>query len=60
MLNARLEQYVLPLACGILLGLFLIQRSGTHSVSRYFGPVMLLWFGALGGAPACCRSSRRP
>ena len=47
-LNARLDQYVLPLACGILLGLFLIQRSGTHSVSRYFGPIMLLWFGALG------------
>ena len=46
-LNAQLEQYVLPLACGILLGLFLIQRSGTHSVSRYFGPVMLLWFGSL-------------
>ncbi|MBN8281051.1 MAG: KUP/HAK/KT family potassium transporter [Gammaproteobacteria bacterium] len=46
-LNPRLEQYVLPLACGILVGLFLIQRSGTHSVSRYFGPVMLLWFGSL-------------
>jgi KUP system potassium uptake protein len=46
-LNPGLERYVLPIACGILLGLFLIQRSGTHSVSRYFGPVMLLWFGAL-------------
>ncbi|MBL8202032.1 MAG: KUP/HAK/KT family potassium transporter [Chromatiales bacterium] len=46
-LNARLEQYVLPLACGILLGLFLIQRSGTHRVSSYFGPIMVLWFGAL-------------
>ncbi|MCP5139549.1 MAG: KUP/HAK/KT family potassium transporter [Chromatiales bacterium] len=39
---------ILPLACGILLGLFLLQRNGTASISRYFGPVMLLWFGALG------------
>jgi len=46
-LNPRLEQYVLPLACGILLGLFLIQRRGTQQVSRFFGPVMMLWFGAL-------------
>ncbi|MEO7385673.1 MAG: KUP/HAK/KT family potassium transporter [Gammaproteobacteria bacterium] len=46
-LNASLEQYVLPLAVGILVGLFLIQRSGTHSVSRYFGPIMLLWFAVL-------------
>jgi len=46
-LNPGLERYVLPIACGILLGLFLIQRAGTHSVSRYFGPVMLLWFGTL-------------
>jgi len=46
-LRADLERFVLPLACGILLGLFLIQRSGTHSVSRYFGPIMLLWFGTL-------------
>ncbi|MEO8224140.1 MAG: KUP/HAK/KT family potassium transporter [Gammaproteobacteria bacterium] len=46
-LSPRLEQYVLPVACGILLGLFLIQRRGTHAVSRYFGPVMVLWFGSL-------------
>ena len=46
-LSPHMDQYVLPLACGILLGLFLIQRSGTERVSRYFGPIMLLWFGAL-------------
>ena len=47
-LNQQFEQFVLPLTCGILVGLFLIQRSGTASVSRYFGPVMLVWFGVLG------------
>jgi KUP system potassium uptake protein len=46
-LNQRLESIVLPITCGILIGLFLIQRSGTASVSRYFGPIMLVWFGAL-------------
>ncbi len=46
-LNKQLEHLVLPITCGILIGLFLIQRSGTGSVSRYFGPVMLAWFGVL-------------
>ena len=36
-----------PLAVAILIGLFAIQRSGTASVGRLFGPVMLLWFGSL-------------
>ena len=38
---------VLPLAVGILLGLFAAQRLGTGAVSRLFGPIMLAWFGAL-------------
>ena len=46
-LNKDLERFVLPLTCGILIGLFLIQRSGTASVSRYFGPIMLAWFATL-------------
>ncbi len=48
LLDPGLSGAILPLACGILLGLFLLQRNGTASISRYFGPVMLLWFGALG------------
>ncbi|MDP2324326.1 MAG: KUP/HAK/KT family potassium transporter [Gammaproteobacteria bacterium] len=46
-IDEQFEQFVLPLTCGILLGLFLIQRHGTASVSRYFGPIMLVWFGTL-------------
>ena len=38
---------VLPIAVGILLGLFAVQRLGTGAVSRLFGPIMLVWFGAL-------------
>lgn len=47
----KLTPLVLPLTCAILVGLFAIQRRGTGSVGRAFGPVMLVWFvtiGALG------------
>jgi KUP system potassium uptake protein len=37
-----------PLAVAILLGLFIIQRSGTGAVGWLFGPVLLIWFSALG------------
>jgi len=39
-----LEHYVVPVAVGILVGVFAIQRHGTHRVGTYFGPVMVLWF----------------
>jgi len=40
--------YVVPLATGILIALFAIQRYGTGIVGLAFGPVCLLWFVALG------------
>ncbi len=39
---------VVPLTLAILIGLFMIQSRGTHKLGRLFGPVMLLWFLALG------------
>ncbi len=42
-----LEQLILPITIGVLTGLFFIQRHGTGSVGRLFGPVTLLWFAAL-------------
>ncbi|MCU0828109.1 MAG: potassium transporter Kup [Tabrizicola sp.] len=47
-----LSAYVLPVTIGILIGLFLVQRQGTASVARFFGPVCVLWFLALGGLGA--------
>ena len=38
------EPYVVPISVGILLGVFSIQRHGTHQVGRLFGPVMVVWF----------------
>ena len=28
----------------ILIGVFAIQRHGTHRVGRLFGPIMVVWF----------------
>jgi KUP system potassium uptake protein len=36
--------WVVPISVAILVGLFLIQRHGTHRVGGLFGPVMLVWF----------------
>lgn len=41
------DPYVVPVAVGILVGVFAIQRHGTHRVGRLFGPVMLIWFAVL-------------
>jgi len=40
--------WVVPLSLIVLVGLFLIQRHGTASIGRLFGPVMVLWFVVLG------------
>ena len=40
----KLEAYVVPLTVAILAGLFVIQRRGTTSVGKLFGPIMVLWF----------------
>jgi KUP system potassium uptake protein len=45
-----LGHLVVPVAAVILTGLFAVQRFGTGKVGSLFGPVMVLWFGALGAA----------
>src|SRR3954452_22190186 len=42
--QAGLEPFVVPIAVGILIGLFLIQSRGTAKVGLMFGPVMVLYF----------------
>jgi KUP system potassium uptake protein len=43
-----LDQWVVPIACVILVGLFAVQRRGTASIGKVFGPVMVVWFATLG------------
>ena len=46
-LTPALDRWVLPLSIVVLLGLFAVQRHGTAVVGRWFGPVIVLWFGTL-------------
>ncbi|TCJ11978.1 potassium transporter Kup [Parasulfuritortus cantonensis] len=46
--SPALHPFILPLSLGILVGLFFLQRYGTGTIGRLFGPVMLVWFGVLG------------
>jgi len=51
------QPFIVPVSVGILVALFLIQSRGTEKVGRVFGPVMVLWFLAIGitGAIAIVR-----
>src|SRR3954463_11105453 len=42
--NAGLQPFVIPIAVGILIGLFAIQARGTARVGLMFGPVMIFYF----------------
>jgi KUP system potassium uptake protein len=42
--QASFEPFVIPIAVGILVGLFAIQSHGTARVGALFGPVMLFYF----------------
>ena len=44
-----LHRFVIPVTLVVLTGLFLVQRFGTASVGRFFGPITVLWFAALAG-----------
>ncbi|GAA1076830.1 MULTISPECIES: potassium transporter Kup [Kitasatospora] len=43
-----LADAVVPITAAIIVVLFLVQRRGTAAVGRVFGPVMILWFTAIG------------
>ena len=46
--TAAFKPYIVPLATGILIALFVIQKQGTGFVGLLFGPVCALWFVAIG------------
>jgi KUP system potassium uptake protein len=43
-----LSDLVVPVTAVIIVVLFLVQRRGTEAVGRVFGPVMIVWFAAIG------------
>jgi KUP system potassium uptake protein len=42
------EDWVIPITVVIIVILFLVQRFGTAAVGKFFGPVMIAWFTAIG------------
>nr|WP_241699755.1 potassium transporter Kup [Tabrizicola sp. SY72] len=42
------DDYVVPVTLGIIIALFVVQRHGTETVSILFGPIMVVWFLAMG------------
>ena len=45
--TTTLKPFVMPLAVVILVVLFVVQRFGTATIGKAFGPIMLLWFGVI-------------
>ena len=46
-ISPDLKRVVLPICLAVLVSLFAVQRFGTGTVGRLFGPICVLWFGAL-------------
>ena len=42
------KPYVLPIAFTVLVLLFMVQRHGTDQLGKFFGPIMVVWFIAIG------------
>ncbi len=38
------KPYIIPITIGILIGLFSLQKKGTGTVGKIFGPITLTWF----------------
>ncbi len=46
--SPALKEFVLPISAIVIVMLFAVQSRGTGSVGRVFGPVMAVWFLAIG------------
>jgi KUP system potassium uptake protein len=46
--SPEFDQIVIPVSLAVIIGLFLVQRRGTGSMGRAFGPIMLVWFITIG------------
>jgi KUP system potassium uptake protein len=47
-MGGSFDAFIVPIAAGILITLFLIQSRGTAGLARYFGPITAVWFLCLG------------
>jgi KUP system potassium uptake protein len=42
------KPYVVPISLVVLLALFILQRRGTGNIGKFFGPITVVWFVAIG------------
>ncbi len=42
------DDWILPVACVVLAGVFWFQSRGSEAIGRIYGPIMLVWFVVLG------------
>jgi len=56
--TAAFTPYVVPIAIGVVIGLFALQRQGTSVIGVLFGPITIAWFIAIAalGAAAIARN----
>ena len=47
-IDPDLKDFIVPITAVIIVGLFSVQSRGTAAVGRFFGPVMIAWFAAIG------------
>jgi KUP system potassium uptake protein len=47
-IDPDLKDFIVPITAVIIVGLFSVQSRGTAAVGRFFGPVMIVWFTAIG------------
>jgi len=48
LVSPSFKEFVIPVTIVIITALFLIQRFGTGTMGKFFGPVMVLWFTVVG------------
>lgn len=48
LITPAFDSFVLPISMAIIIALFAVQRHGTAHVSKFFGPITIVWFLALG------------
>jgi KUP system potassium uptake protein len=48
LITPNLKSFIMPISIGILIALFAIQKHGTNTVGKLFGPIIVLWFVTLG------------
>ncbi|AYM04589.1 MULTISPECIES: potassium transporter Kup [Agrobacterium] len=48
LVTPEMDEFIIPISVGILIGLFAIQSHGTGTVAKFFGPITAVWFIVMG------------